>query len=175
MVRSNARIVKLLNSLLLAEYQQRDLYETYDYWLLGALGISIQEHLQEHLKQEMEHARVLQRYLVELGGTPLVKRLGISKITKPTIDKILRLDLKYEEAAVAAYSEAIDLLEKSDFDSLRVDLENILVDEQEHVHDIKRWLQQSRSRRNPFGRCRLCDGQNQVDEYGFCKFCNEDL
>ena len=46
-----------------------------------------------------------------------------------------------ESETVKQYSEAIEALEgNAEFTSLRVDLEDILKQEQEHTHDLIQWL-----------------------------------
>lgn len=135
-------VINLLTKLLLQEYQQRDLYETYGYYLYGLSSPAIQTHLAEHLKQEMAHIEILQRYLMELEADPVVDRLEIPRV-EPPIENILKKDLELEREAVKNYSVAIRALEDSQneqFIALRVDLENILVQEQEHVHDLIQWL-----------------------------------
>jgi len=135
-------VVNLLTKLLLQEYQQRDLYETYGYYLYGLSSPAIQAHLTEHLKQEMQHIEILQRYLMELEADPVIVRLEIPRI-EPPIENILKKDLELEREAVKNYSLAIRALEDTQneqFIALRVDLENILVQEQEHVHDLIQWL-----------------------------------
>lgn len=136
------QIIELLNKLLLTEFLQRDVYETYSYYLFGLCSSGLQEHLEEHRKQEDEHIRVLQRYLMGLGAEPLLKRTSIPSIDPP-ITNILMKDLELEREALKYYSDAVVLLEQSkssEYIALRVDLENILVQEQEHVHDLMQWL-----------------------------------
>lgn len=138
----SSRIVALLENLLLEEYLQRDVYETYSYYLFGLCSPQIQEHLIEHRAEEDKHIATLQRYLVSLGAEPLLKRKQLPEIDPP-IENILAYDLKLEESAIKNYSEAIkylDQLDTTQFKALQLDLENILVEEQEHVHDIERWL-----------------------------------
>lgn len=134
-------VVEMLQDLLMREYEQRDLYESYDYLMLGPEAIAIQEHLQEHLDQEMEHIRVLHRYLTHVNVRPTLERLPVPNITPLSLQGILSKDLELEKAAVEKYTSAIHRLEElPEWTSLRVDLENILSEEQEHVHDIERWL-----------------------------------
>lgn len=137
-------VVALLNGLLLKEYQQRDMYESYHYLLFGTASSPLQEHLKEHMQQEESHIEVLQRYIVGYGSTPTLQRLEIPRVEPATVDGILHQDLALEHEAVQAYTKAILVLESdSDYTSLRVDLENILVQEQEHVHDLEQWLKKN--------------------------------
>ena len=135
------QIISRLEDLLLAEYLQRDVYETYSYYLFGYVSSPIQKHLKDHMNEEMAHITTLQRYLADLGAAPLVDREPIPHIN-PSLEDILRFDLALEKEAVENYSEVIEMLEGAgrQYISLRIELENILVQEQEHVHDLNQWL-----------------------------------
>ena len=140
---SREKIVKLLEDLLLREYLQRDVYETYSYWLFGLSAPGIQKHLEEHMEEEMKHIETLQRYLMYYKGQPLIKRTKIPEIETDIIE-ILQYDLALEVEAVENYTEAIEYLSQDrEYTSLKVDLENILAQEQEHVHDLYQWLETS--------------------------------
>lgn len=144
-------VIEILNHLLLQEYLQRDVYETYGYYLFGLASPAIQDHLEDHLADENKHIRTLQRYLMALGADPLTERLEVPLLASLSIDSILDLDLKLEQQALNNYSTAISDLEKAgdkSLTALRIDLENILVQEQEHVQDILQWLRTKKYRRH---------------------------
>jgi len=137
------QVISTLQSLLMDEYQQRDLYESYDYLFFGLASSPIQEHLREHAEQEMDHARVLQRYLVAYGAIPTLERKPIPVVEPLSFEGILQKDLELEHAAVENYTQMIKMLEGDDaYTALRVDLENIIIQEQEHVHDLSQWLRE---------------------------------
>lgn len=134
-------ILDALNTLLQKEYLQRDLYETYDYLIFGPSSVGIREHLREHMEEETEHVRILQRYIVSMGGKPTLERLPVPEINPLSLGGILKKDLELERDAVTSYTTQIKALESDEnYTSLRVDLENILVVEQEHTHDLERWI-----------------------------------
>lgn len=134
-------VIDMLNALLADEYLQRDLYETYSYYLFGLNSPAIQTHLKEHMDEESGHIQILQRYLSHFGAAPAIKRKEIINLSKISLRKILETDLELELRAVENYSNAIALLEnQTKFSSVRVALENILIQEQDHVHDLTRWL-----------------------------------
>lgn len=159
-----SHIVEMLQGLLLDEYLQRDVYEAYQYSLFGVAVPGIQEHLKEHMDDEMKHIIILQRYLMELGGEVPLDRHPVPNV-EATMDAILKKDLELENQAIAHYAQTIGFLDglecaesdkfcdKLRFTALRVDLENILTEEQEHVHDLIQWLNQpgkAAARRNPY-------------------------
>jgi len=146
MSQNQVTVVDLLYQLLLDEYLQRDVYETYSYYLFGLASPALQEHLKEHRDEEDKHIEVLQRYLMGFGAPPLLERSQIPEIDPP-IREILKYNLQLEIDAVEGYAKAIEVLDnlgengdRARITALRVDLENILVQEQEHLHDLTQWL-----------------------------------
>jgi len=134
-------IVVLLRELLLNEYLQRDIYETYSYYLFGLTAPAIQEHLKIHQQEEQTHIEILQRYLMGLGEPPMRDRVPVPEIPLKLTD-ILLYNLDLERKAVKTYSECIHTLEPHvEHTALRVDLEDILKQEQEHLHDLVQWLE----------------------------------
>jgi len=140
-------ILLMLQEAIKKEYLQRDMYQAYDYLLFGWDTIAMQEHLQEHMSDEMEHIRILQRYIVSMGGFPTLERHPIPLFWGQPVETILVKDLELEKDAVDSYSSLVVFLDElggSDFVALRTDIENILTQEKEHFHDIERWLKQSK-------------------------------
>jgi bacterioferritin (cytochrome b1) len=134
-------VILLLKDLLQREFLQRDIYETYSFYLFGKESPAIQEHLKVHLQEELLHIETLQRYLMGLGASPVTTRTSIPSIQPLTLDAILDINFELEQAAVKKYSEAIEALEGDvTYTSIRVDLEDILKQEQEHTHDLIQWL-----------------------------------
>ena len=142
-VASNIDILVVLQDLLKDEYLQRDLYESHRYILFGVDGITVMEHFEEHLIEEMKHASILQRYIVSLGGTPTIERHVIPHIEKGNFKELLKINLKHERAAVEKYCIAIKVIEEMDnilHAALINDLEGIVSEESEHSQDIESWL-----------------------------------
>lgn len=136
-------LVEVLQDLLKIEYLQRDIYESYRYLLFGAAGIAVKSHLEEHMIEEMTHIDTLQRYIVSLGGTPTLERLAIPAIADSKLETLLNLNLANETEAVEKYSIAIKAIEEMNNmlnAALLNELEDIVAQEAEHVHDLERWL-----------------------------------
>ena len=143
MAASGLDIINTLQELLKNEFKQHDLYQAYSYMLFGSVGIAVQEHLKEHMADELDHASILQRYITGMGAQPTLDRHPIPEVSPVSFKTILEKDLELEKNAVDNYTKAIQSLEGlTEFTSLRVDLENILTVEQEHAHDIDRWLKE---------------------------------
>lgn len=138
-------ICNVLQDLLLEEYRQRDVYESYRYMLFGPSGIPVKEHLEEHMNEEMEHVDILQRYIVSLNEVPVTKRLEIPAPKKMDLEGLMELNLELENLAVSKYSAVTKALEKLNHPAhvaLINDIQTIVSQEQEHVHDLERWLRE---------------------------------
>jgi len=138
---TNGVAIALLEELLQLEYLQRDIYETYGYYLSGLESPAIHDHLKIHLQEEQLHIDLLCRYLMGYGAKPLLKRLPVPVIEPLSLKSILELNFELEKEAVEKYSQAIHTLEQDvAHTAARVDLEDILKQEQEHCHDLIQWL-----------------------------------
>jgi len=144
----NTVAIELLEELLQLEYLQRDIYETYGYYLSGLESPAIHGHLKVHLAEEQLHIDILTRYLMGYGAAPMLKRKPIPDIQPVSLSGILDANFTLEKEAVEKYSNAIHTLETDvKHTALRVDLEDILKQEQEHTHDLIQWLNRWRDER----------------------------
>lgn len=137
-------IVGALQELLKKEYLQRDTYDSYRYLFFSPMGINIKDHLEEHLADEMSHIDTLQRYIVSLGEIPTLERYEIPKCDTQ-LKALMEMNLGLETETVELYSAVIkglESLDKSKHVALISDLEDIVVSEQEHCHDLERWLKE---------------------------------
>lgn len=128
-------LLPLLQEALKAEFQQWDLYHAYKSVLKGLPRDPIAEHFEEHAGDEAEHISVLQRYIVGMGASPTVERRPIPALEDPTIEAIVAMQLKFELEAVNLYKDI--LVELDDTSPLKLEIENILIKEQEHAHDLQ--------------------------------------
>jgi len=102
----------------------------------GPCRDNIKEHFEEHAKDETDHIKVLVQYLKYYETQPTTERLLIEKV-EPTLNNILQLQLKYEKMAVENYTKFKGILEDC---NLKVDIENILIVETEHMQDLENYL-----------------------------------
>lgn len=132
--------VALLQTALAAEYLQWNLYTTYASRLKGFSRDTIANEFRCHAQEELDHIDLLQRYIIAMGHTPTVMRKSIPDLpSTATIKDIVLLQHAFEKEAVELYTKLLDLV---DDDALRVDLENILVKEKEHVHELELMLEE---------------------------------
>lgn len=137
-------VVDALQDLLMKEYLQRDVYESFRYMLFSPAGIPIRSHLEEHMMEEMNHIDVLQRYIVGYSKLPTLERYPVKDLGEYSLKAIMEYNLELEQDAVNSYSLLISALGKQgpEYIALISELENIVVQEAEHVHDLQRWLKE---------------------------------
>jgi bacterioferritin (cytochrome b1) len=129
-------ILPLLQEALMAEFQQWDLYYAYKASLKGLARQSLAEEFKDHADAEASHIDIVQRYIVGYGAIPTTQRKEIPALEKGfTAEDLINVQLKFELEAVQLYSQIIKLLPEGS--PLKVDLETILSDEQEHAHDLE--------------------------------------
>jgi bacterioferritin (cytochrome b1) len=138
----SVEVVELLQQALQGEYQQWDLYYAYKERLKGPSRESVAEHFEEHAEDEQQHIEMLQRYLITSGNTPTVERKKIPDFNGD-IDKIIKIQLKFELDAVELYNKILEQLESEQEQykqqtnkSLIIDIENVLAKEMEHAQDL---------------------------------------
>lgn len=137
--KDNSEIKNMIVDLLKGEYQQWDLYYTYAEQLKGlGRGAAAGEFI-DHADEEAEHIESLTKYLFnsfDAKPEDFVDRLEIEIVSQNNND-IINLMIKYEKLAVDKYKNAIKKCEEIGEEALRIELENILVKEQEHVNDLE--------------------------------------
>lgn len=132
-------IIDKLQTLLKSEYQQWDMYYAYKDQLVGSDREIIIAHFEEHADDEAGHIGILQRYLFNTFHTlPAKERLEVPQLNSSAIGEVVTLQLKHEQDAVNNYTDFLNFLEeRGGFSSLIIDIENILIKEQEHLHDFE--------------------------------------
>lgn len=132
----DGEVLDLLQTALTAEFQQWDLYYAYKSQLRGMARDPVSDHFGDHAEEEASHIEILQRYIVGYGEQPTTTRELIPSLgANPTMEEIVKLQLHFEQKAVETYKQLLTLLEETD--PLKIEVENILTQEQEHVHDLQ--------------------------------------
>jgi len=137
--------VKLLNQALELEHQAYVQYLSHAELVDGLNSEPIISRLQEIAKDEAEHQKKFRTLIGDyLGGVP---SMGIAK-TSPanTIKEILEVNLKGEKEAVDFYKKILEKINKVkenlpyEFLSLEHEIRHIIIDEQEHIAELKKLL-----------------------------------
>ena len=136
-MRGSKTVIDTLNKLLTGELTAADQYfihsRMYENWGLSTLY----ERLEHEREEELEHASKLIRRILFLEGVPDVASRAPLNIGG-TVPDMMKNDLAYELAVVAALRKAIVLAEtEQDFDTRRI-LVELLVDTEDHTF----WLEQ---------------------------------
>jgi bacterioferritin len=127
---SRKELAKLLNEDLAREYQAIIAYVVYSQVLKGAEYMNIADQLEQHAKQELEHALTISRQIDYLGEMPKAVKLS----EKPR--EMLRFDLDNENETVRNYRERIRQCEEIGEFAMAEQIREILVQEQDHQIDL---------------------------------------
>ena len=131
---SRDHLAELLNEDLAREYQAIIAYVVYSQVLKGAEYMDIAAQLEEHAKQELDHALILSRQIDYLGKMPVTtpKPVRTSKNAKD----MLRYDLDNENETIRNYRDRIPQCEALGEYAMAEQIREILVQEQDHQIDL---------------------------------------
>jgi len=143
------RIIEKLNKAFADEW-----LAYYQYWVgakivKGRMHPSVEEELEEHAKEELEHAEELAKLIVQLGGEPLLSPEEIiSKANckyetpdNPDTKEILKQNIEGERCAIRVYKELLEYLGKEGDSVSAHEVIDILEDEVEHEEDLENLLE----------------------------------
>jgi len=131
---SRDRLAKLLNEDLSREYQAIIAYVVYSQVLKGAAYMDIASQLEEHAKQELDHALIISRQIDYLGKMPAVTPKPVR--TSKDAEEMLRFDLDNENETVRKYRERIPQCEALGEYAMAEQIRQILTQEQDHQIDL---------------------------------------
>ena len=133
-VMTREQLVELLNEDLSREYQAIIAYVVYSQVLKGAEYMNIADQLEQHAKQELQHALIISRQIDYLGAMPTV----IPKPVKLSEDprEMLRFDLDNENETVRNYRQRIRQCEALGEFAMAEQIRQIVVQEQDHQIDL---------------------------------------
>jgi bacterioferritin len=131
---SRARLAELLNEDLSREYQAIIAYVIYSQALKGAEFMNIASQLEQHAKQELEHALIVSRQIDYLGKMPTATPKPVRISAKPR--DMLRFDLDNETETIRNYQERVRQCEQLGEFAMAEQIRGILVNEQDHQIDL---------------------------------------
>ena len=131
---TRSQLADLLNEDLAREYQAIIAYVVYSQVLKGAEYMNIAAQLEEHAKQELDHALKISRQIDYLGKMPTV----IAKAVRPSAKakEMLRFDLANENETIRNYRERVRQCEALGEFAMAEEIRGILVNEQDHQIDL---------------------------------------
>ncbi len=131
---SRQELINLLNEDLAREYQAIISYVIYSQTLKGAAYMNIADQLEEHAKEELNHAMIVSKQIDYLGGTPINTPKPVRMSDKA--EEMLRFDLDNENVTVQNYRERVRQCEALGEFGMAEQIRAILVDEQDHQIDL---------------------------------------
>lgn len=131
-------LIEGLNVDLAAEYQAVIMYRTYASLVAGPWRQELRAFFEAEIPDELGHAAFLADKIVALGGTPAVTP-GPVKVTT-NAREMLENALQAEVETIERYTQRIAQAEALGEISVKVQLENLIVDESTHRDDIRRML-----------------------------------
>ena len=129
------KILELLNEGLAMEYASYIQYVTQSAITTGPYAEPLIARFEEIAQDESEHAKILRRRIVALGGVPSTK-VGEIQIHKDSLQAV-KINLKYERETVEFYRKILNLIPHDEV-ILYEAVEHILQDSQEHVEELER-------------------------------------
>ena len=127
-------LIKALNEDLAREYQAIIAYTVYSNVLKGAQWMNIAAELKLHAAQELQHALIIADQIDYLGGMPTATPKEVKLSEKP--EEMLRFDLDNETVTIKSYRERVKQAEALGHYALSEQLRSIIMQEQEHQHDL---------------------------------------
>jgi bacterioferritin len=128
------QLAELLNEDLSREYQAIIAYVVYSQVLKGAEYMNIADQLEEHAKQELQHALIISRQIDYLGAMPTAAPKPVKLSACPR--EMLRFDLDNENETIRNYRERVRQCEALGEFAVAEQIRQILVQEQDHQIDL---------------------------------------
>ena len=116
------------------EYQAIIAYTVYSNVLMGAQWMNIAGELKMHAAQELQHALTIADQLDYLGEMPNATPKAVKLSEKP--EDMLRFDLDNETETIKQYRERVRQAEALGHYALAEQIRTIIMQEQEHQHDL---------------------------------------
>lgn len=139
-------VIRLLNEALATELVCVLRYKRHYFMASGIHAAPVAAEFLAHANEEMSHADLIAKRIVELRGEPdfspdgLAARSHAEYVAGDSLSSMIREDLIAERIAIESYREMIDYLGGQDPTTHRM-LEAILASEEEHADDLSSLLE----------------------------------
>ena len=127
-----------LNEDLSAEYQAVIMYRTYAALVTGPYRLELKAFFEAEIPDELAHAAFLADKIVALGGDPATTVPPVPLVADNR--QMLENALQGEIDTIERYTRRIDQAEKAGEIAVKIQLEDLIVDESRHRDDIRRML-----------------------------------
>jgi bacterioferritin len=139
-------VVKILNEALATELICVLRYKRHYFMAAGIHAAPVAAEFLEHANEEMAHADLIAKRIVELRGEPnfspdgLASRSHAEYVEGKSLKSMINEDLIAERIAIESYREIVAYLGDQDPTTRRM-LEGILASEEEHAEDLSSLLE----------------------------------
>jgi bacterioferritin len=138
MADARQELIDGLNEDLAAEYGAIIMYRTYASLVSGPSRTELKAFFEGEIPDELGHAAFLADKIVALGGSPTTKATEVPYTTDNRA--MLEHALQAEIDTIARYTRRIDQADAAGEISIKVQVEDLIVDESGHRDDIRRIL-----------------------------------
>ena len=131
-------LIEGLNEDLSAEYQAVVMYRTYAALVTGPWRQELRAFFEGEIPDELGHAAFLADKIVALGGVPAteVRPVPIPRTSREMLENALQAEVD----TIERYMQRVGQAEECGETAIKVQLENLIVDESQHRDDIRRML-----------------------------------
>lgn len=137
------QVIEVLNQVLATEIVCSLRYRHHYYMAHGIDAEAVVNEFLEHAAQELNHADMVARRIVQLGGAPdmnpetLAARSHSEYVASASLQEMIRENLIAERVAIETYSSLVRWLGNDD-PTTRHMIEQILAEEEEHAEELAR-------------------------------------
>ncbi len=139
-------VIKMLNEALATELVCVLRYKRHYFMATGIHAAPVAAEFLEHANEEMLHADLIAKRIIELRGEPdfspagLAERSHAEYVEGATLNEMIKEDLIAERVAIESYREMVGYLAEQDPTTRRM-IEQILASEEEHADDLSSLLE----------------------------------
>ena len=139
-------VIKMLNEALATELVCVLRYKRHYFMAAGIHAAPVAAEFLEHATEEMSHADLIAKRIIELRGEPnfspdgLANRSHAEYVEGDSLKSMIKEDLIAERIAIESYREMIAYLRDQDPTTHRM-LQEILASEEEHAEDLSSLLE----------------------------------
>jgi bacterioferritin len=133
-----SQLIDQLNEDLAGELQAVAMYVQYSALLRGPFRKELRDLFQAEIPDELRHAQFLSDKIAVLGGVPTTIARPVPEAADAPM--MLKNILQAETQAIADYTERAEQADQCGEIALRVELENLIVDETKHKEEVEQIL-----------------------------------
>ena len=132
-------LIPILSDIVRAEYAQ---WMRYTY--LSSLGFGLHTdtlatHFEEHAQDELEHAELISRWIVDFGGAPPTDLAPVEQFCGSVEESLVWL-AEAEMSGIHKYNDAYAIAAAVGIHGLENDIANIISKEHEHLSDLTKYV-----------------------------------